>query len=118
MLRTLTDSVLSVIFPNKCAACGCGVERHADGPACASCWDATRVFTGDETLCGRCGAYREDARGEAGLSMFITAKMIRKAGTVRLGPPGDHKIRYDPGEESRLSGAAPCAPRDRISRFR
>ena len=32
------------------------VESRADAPACAACWNATRIFTGDETLCWKCGA--------------------------------------------------------------
>lgn len=53
----LTDSILSLVFPNECAVCGGGVEKHSDGDACASCWTATRLFTGDEMLCEKCGAY-------------------------------------------------------------
>ncbi len=53
----LTDSILSLVFPHECAVCGGGVEKHADGDACASCWAATPIFTGDEMLCEKCGAY-------------------------------------------------------------
>jgi ComF family protein len=60
MFTILTDSVLSVIFPNKCAACGLGIESHADGTACADCWAATRIFDGPEGLCEKCGALLSD----------------------------------------------------------
>lgn len=55
MITSLSDSVLSLIFPSKCVVCSGGVESHADGPACASCWSATRLFDGTETLCEKCG---------------------------------------------------------------
>ena len=53
----LCDAALALLHPLRCAACGeSGVERRADAPACAACWDATAVFTGEETLCWKCGA--------------------------------------------------------------
>jgi ComF family protein len=56
-LDVLCDSALSLVYPQGCAACGkAEVESRADAPACAACWEATRVFTGDETLCWKCGA--------------------------------------------------------------
>ncbi len=52
----LCDAALSLAYPRACAVCEkeC-VESRADAPACAKCWRATRVFTGDETLCWKCG---------------------------------------------------------------
>jgi ComF family protein len=35
------------------------VESRHDGVACASCWQTTRVFTEDDTLCWKCGAFTE-----------------------------------------------------------
>ncbi|HEX8151394.1 MAG TPA: ComF family protein [Pyrinomonadaceae bacterium] len=53
----LFDAALALLYPQACAACGVrSVERRADWPACAGCWAATRLFTGDETLCWKCGA--------------------------------------------------------------
>jgi len=49
------DSVLALIYPQQCGACGGPVESRHDGPACAACWDATRTFD-DDTLCWKCGA--------------------------------------------------------------
>lgn len=69
-LETLCDAALSLVYPQECAACGnAEVETRADAPACAACWKATRVFTGDETLCWKCGALAagelpEDKRGD------------------------------------------------------
>lgn len=53
----LCDAALALVYPAACAACGVQpVEARADMPACADCWDGTRVFSGDETLCWKCGA--------------------------------------------------------------
>ena len=52
----VADAALALAYPLRCAACGvAGVERRADAPACASCWEATTIFSGDETLCWKCG---------------------------------------------------------------
>lgn len=56
-LNRLFDAALALVYPQACAACGVrAVERRADWPACPDCWAATRLFTGDETLCWKCGA--------------------------------------------------------------
>ncbi|HZH90016.1 MAG TPA: ComF family protein [Pyrinomonadaceae bacterium] len=53
----LYDAALALVYPMRCAACGAAdVERRADAPACAACWRATTVFTGDEICCWKCGA--------------------------------------------------------------
>ena len=56
-LDVLYDATLALVYPMACAACGAAhVERRADAPACAACWQETRVFTGAETCCWKCGA--------------------------------------------------------------
>ena len=56
-INLLCDAALSLVYPQGCAACGVrNVEARSDAPACADCWRATRVFTGVETLCWKCGA--------------------------------------------------------------
>lgn len=56
-LDRLCDAALSLVYPQGCAACGVAeVGARADAPACAACWETTRVFAGDETLCWKCGA--------------------------------------------------------------
>lgn len=57
MLDTLSQSVLSIIYPQDCTACGGLVESHSDGVACSDCWTETRIFNGSETLCTKCGAF-------------------------------------------------------------
>lgn len=61
-LDALYDATLALVYPLKCAACGAAsVEGRRDAPACADCWQATAIFTGEETCCWKCGA---EARGE------------------------------------------------------
>lgn len=56
-LSALYDASLALLYPQACAACGAeSVEARADMPACAACWTGTRVFTGADTLCWKCGA--------------------------------------------------------------
>lgn len=50
------DSALALIYPQKCAGCGGSVESRHDGAACSVCWDSTRIFHADDTLCWKCGA--------------------------------------------------------------
>jgi len=49
------DSLLALVYPQSCAVCGDSVESRADGVACEKCWRQTRLFTGTETLCWKCG---------------------------------------------------------------
>jgi len=62
MLKTLSDSFLSVLYPEECRVCGGEVESLSDGVACSNCWSSTKIFTGDETLCSKCGAFLFDGR--------------------------------------------------------
>lgn len=57
MLRTIYDSLLTLVYPQTCHSCGNSVENSADGAACHSCWGKTRIFSGNETLCRKCGAF-------------------------------------------------------------
>ncbi|MDQ1728590.1 MAG: hypothetical protein QOD33_715 [Pyrinomonadaceae bacterium] len=49
------DSLLSLVYPQPCAVCGCSVESRAFGVACAKCWRQTKLFTDDQTTCWKCG---------------------------------------------------------------
>ena len=60
----LYDAALSLVYPQACAVCGACVEARADGAACAGCWQATRIFSGDETVCWKCGAEAAGAVAE------------------------------------------------------
>lgn len=57
MWTTLSDSILSVVYPQQCNICHNEVESSADGIACSGCWTATRIFNGTEPLCEKCGAF-------------------------------------------------------------
>jgi ComF family protein len=63
MFSSLYDPLLTLAFPHGCAVCGDSVERSADLPACGKCWDKTRIFTGDESLCAKCGAFLSPSGG-------------------------------------------------------
>lgn len=57
MLSKIYDSLLTLAYPQNCAICRNSVERSSDGVACESCWTRTKLFTGKETLCEKCGAF-------------------------------------------------------------
>src|SRR5213080_1515744 len=50
------DAALALVYPQVCAVCGRSVESRHEGVACARCWKDSPLFTGDETLCWKCGA--------------------------------------------------------------
>jgi ComF family protein len=67
LTSTLYDAALALVYPQACAVCGGSVESRHDGVACAACWNATRLFADDDTLCWKCGAFtparvRDDRR--------------------------------------------------------
>lgn len=57
----LYSSLLTVFYPRECSVCNDSVEDHAAGVACAECWANTRIFSGQELLCGKCGAYLSES---------------------------------------------------------
>ena len=54
------DALLAVAYPQRCAICGGSVESRKFGVACEACWKRTRIFTGRERLCWKCGAFLND----------------------------------------------------------
>lgn len=51
------DAALALAFPQECAVCLTSiVERRADAPGCANCWDLTAVYHDDQARCWKCGA--------------------------------------------------------------
>ncbi|MEO6655711.1 MAG: ComF family protein [Pyrinomonadaceae bacterium] len=60
MLKALQNSLLSLIYPQECRVCSALVDSSDDGVACAACWSTTRLFTGSEMLCSKCGAFFGD----------------------------------------------------------
>ncbi len=57
MLHKIYDSLLALTYPQACQICENSVENLANGVACRSCWEKTRIFSGAETLCGKCGRF-------------------------------------------------------------
>jgi ComF family protein len=55
LLTRVYDALLTVAYPQVCRVCGGSVEERRLGVACRSCWEKTRVFTGAETICWKCG---------------------------------------------------------------
>ncbi|MCA1849927.1 MAG: double zinc ribbon domain-containing protein, partial [Acidobacteria bacterium] len=56
-MNLLYDAALTLLYPLECAVCGtASVERRADAPACAACWQETRIFSEEDVLCWKCGA--------------------------------------------------------------
>ena len=53
--RLLYDSLLTLAYPRACRICSRSVERRRFGVACEPCWEATRIFADDETICWKCG---------------------------------------------------------------
>jgi ComF family protein len=59
------DGALALIYPQPCAICGASVESRHDGVACAACWEATHLFSDDDTLCWKCGTHSQAAVAES-----------------------------------------------------
>jgi competence protein ComFC len=57
MFATLTNSILTLVYPYACDICGKSVENYSDGKVCENCWNDTRIFDGNETLCEKCGEF-------------------------------------------------------------
>jgi ComF family protein len=57
MLSFVANSILNVLYPQECRICGQLVARREFGVACSDCWERTRIFSGREVLCRKCGAY-------------------------------------------------------------
>jgi ComF family protein len=55
-VKLLCDAFLTLLYPQACVICQQSVERRAFGVACEECWQSTLLFTGNETICWKCGA--------------------------------------------------------------
>ncbi|HET6671487.1 MAG TPA: phosphoribosyltransferase family protein [Pyrinomonadaceae bacterium] len=52
----IVDGLLALVYPQACALCkGCVSSRRV-GIVCAECWQATRLFSEQDTICWKCGA--------------------------------------------------------------
>lgn len=55
MLSSLTDPLLTLLYPQYCGACGLLIEKQSYGAACHDCWNSTRIFGELDALCVKCG---------------------------------------------------------------
>src|ERR1700704_1404308 len=49
------DSLLALVYPQACAICAGSVESRFWGAVCERCWQHTKIFSGAETVCWKCG---------------------------------------------------------------
>jgi competence protein ComFC len=63
-LSNLYDSVLNLVYPQYCQICEKSVESRTEGFVCRKCWRKTKIFTGKEILCHKCGAFLRDGFSE------------------------------------------------------
>jgi ComF family protein len=82
------DSLLALLYPQACVLCDGSVESRDLGSACASCWDRTRLYTGLETLCWKCG--------------------LPAAGTIA--PEKKEQVRCHRCEQDAFTAARACGP--------
>ncbi|MGH9949126.1 MAG: ComF family protein [Pyrinomonadaceae bacterium] len=55
MFSTVTDKLRALLFPQACLVCRVNQSKFFDGNACSGCWSQTRLFTGEEAICEKCG---------------------------------------------------------------
>src|SRR5215207_908501 len=60
MLQKIYDSLLTLAYPQVCHNCQESVEASRDGVACRKCWESSRIFSGNETLCAKCAAFLQE----------------------------------------------------------
>ena len=70
MLQKTLDSLLTVFYPQECEVCNKSVEEYSNGVVCKQCWKATKIFSGNETLCFKCGKFLN----ESSLNVQATCK--------------------------------------------
>ena len=58
--RLFYDALLTLSYPQSCAICGRSVEERRFGVACEKCWNATRILSGAETICWKCGLLSDE----------------------------------------------------------
>jgi ComF family protein len=61
MLMGLSNSVLSLLLPQKCRNCNNIIDDQNGLVACTDCWEAVTIYRGLETSCIKCGAFLSTA---------------------------------------------------------
>jgi len=72
----LYDAALTLAYPQICVICGSSVEQRRFGVTCAECWKGTRIFAGDEEICGKCGAPGPVRCGRCEEMAFTVARAV------------------------------------------
>lgn len=57
MFGKIYDPFLTLVYPQECHVCRNSVEEARNGVACDKCWSKTRIFSGNETFCHKCGKF-------------------------------------------------------------
>lgn len=60
MIQKIRDSLFTLAYPQSCHNCENNVESFDDGVVCRKCWLATKIFSGNETICQKCGRFLSD----------------------------------------------------------
>ncbi len=61
MLKVISDSIVSILYPQACGICKQSVENSADGAACRDCWEQTKIFSRRDILCYKCGVFLRES---------------------------------------------------------
>ena len=59
-LTLFYDALLTLSYPQNCAICRRSVEQRRFGVVCEACWSATRILSGAETICWKCGLFADE----------------------------------------------------------
>ena len=51
------DGLLALVYPQRCAVCNKDVDSRHSGIVCTGCWLTTKVFSDEDTICWKCGAF-------------------------------------------------------------
>lgn len=68
MFERILNPLLTLAYPQACRICQNSVESANYGSACHECWKKTRVFSGKETICHKCGRFLSTS--ENGFQIF------------------------------------------------
>ena len=72
----ILDALLTLAYPQVCAICGRSVEQRKFGVVCEACWNESKIFTGEETLCLKCGALDGVRCGRCESQAFTAARAV------------------------------------------
>lgn len=61
MLKLIPDALASLLYPQSCSICKQSVEASADGVGCRDCWNKTKIFSGRDVLCTKCGTFLRES---------------------------------------------------------